>query len=70
MKIGDRYSHEGSRGNNVEKNNLALTSEQVNPSMLSNSLRKKIDSFSDVSLAKYCQSEKKKSMINQAQGGP
>lgn len=65
MKIGDRYSHEGSRGNNEEKNDLALTSEQLNSSMLSNSSRKKIDSFSEDSLAKYGQSKKKKSMINQ-----
>ncbi|XP_041991871.1 uncharacterized protein LOC121742705 isoform X1 [Salvia splendens] len=33
--------------------------------MLSNLSRKKIDSFSEVSLAKYGQSKKKKSMINQ-----
>ncbi|KAG6415758.1 hypothetical protein SASPL_123173 [Salvia splendens] len=65
MKIGDWYSHEGSRGNNEEKNDLALTSEQVNSSMFSNSSRKKIDSFSEDSLAKYGQSKKKRSMINQ-----
>ncbi|XP_042034106.1 uncharacterized protein LOC121780576 isoform X1 [Salvia splendens] len=65
MGTGDSYSHEGSPGYNVEKKDLALMSERGHSSMLSNSLRKKKDSFSESSLAKNGQSHKKKSMVNQ-----
>ncbi|KAL1533196.1 hypothetical protein AAHA92_33115 [Salvia divinorum] len=65
MGTGDSYSHEGSPGYNADKKDLALISERGHSSMLSNSLRKKINSFSEVSLAKNGQSNKKKSMVNQ-----
>ena len=59
LGTGDSYSHEGSPGYNVEKKDLALMSERGHSSMLSNSLRKKKDSFSEPSLAKNGQSHKK-----------
>lgn len=65
LKTGDRYSHEGPPGYNAEKEDLALTPELGNSSMLRNSSRKKIDSFSEVGLPKNGQSKKKKSTINQ-----
>lgn len=65
LKTGDRYSHEGTPGYNAEKEDLALTSELGSSSMLRNSSRKKIDSFSEVGLPKNGQSKKKKSTINQ-----
>lgn len=65
LETVDRYSHEGSSRRNGEKKDLSLTSERGNSSMLSNSLRKKIDSFSESSLTKNGQLKKKKSMINE-----
>lgn len=65
MGTGDSYSHEGSPVYNVEKKDLDLMSDRGHSSMLSNSLRKKKDSFSEPSLAKNGQSHKKKSMVNQ-----
>lgn len=65
LKTGDRYSHEGPPDYNAEKEDLALMPELGNSSMLRNSSRKKIDSFSEVGLPKNGQSKKKKSTSNQ-----
>lgn len=55
LGTGDIYSHEGSPGHNED---LALTPELGNSSMLSNALRKKNDSFNE-------QSANRRNMVNQ-----
>ncbi|KAH6781962.1 hypothetical protein C2S52_001230 [Perilla frutescens var. hirtella] len=69
LKTGDKYSHDGSPGSNEEKEDLALTSELGNSSMFSNSSRKKIDFFSEVSLSKNGLPKKKMNTLKLKERG-